>query len=1123
GHLKSMTNAAGVTFSYEFLADSEAPYSKLKPENNSSEAVPSVIYYDKGNTSIIKSILMTDDTTLNYENGFLRGIIGLEEKISIEDINKVILNDDEYTKIYDEKGTLEKVVTSGQTEIYFDGDEISEVVSEDSSRVLYTGGRISELYDKKEGIKYTTDETGRPIKAVYDNGKVADYTYETLSDGRIKVTITTVESGSAESSVTVRLYENDLLVWQKTSLGVESVYEYETIPGSQTEEKRIKKITQTKSGVEIGRYVYDYQTDRTTVTDINEDRREYDLDGSIRSLYTHEGYVYSYTVTEYGSLVKEMIMYQKKDGSGRVIYYENGEITKVESPDGTVIKNPVFDSAGTLKSFTVILPSGESRDSTIYEDGWSDIVTPDGTKLIYKGNVLIAVNSNHKLFMFQKTEKIPSGITIDITEDASALDHIAFEEGELTEITRIKLLDDYGILGTIKPLDYSTIPGSKPWCVQEHASTRGIESLSIEGDTMTLQADMHPQTDPEDDNCYTQGEVYYDLAEYNQWGAFKCGEFDLTNKRLSFYVKLEADSLPQGKGVILQAFAKMNDGLSEYSTQITITEDGIWQKVVLDISTEKPLFGVMDPNFDPTKVRLLGIRLKDPTTNLVYNGKVYVKDANYSTLAENEDFIDMPFFIDKASVKPYVGAIPDDQPVQGDPNYFSWADVEEFVVDSGFNQIDAETRKIYLDKGTWRAQDIAFSRGLEKLERDDVNNQWNVNLDLTSGSYANNDGEMFVDLRYDLPNHEWTGPLDLTGKEITFRVKVPEDFPLTSASGDGKPSVWAQLFVKDENYNYQYGKSFNITKSGEWIIISLKPQFGEIEEKNSKTSPDFDPTKIVHIGIKFSCNEGVPVKYKGQISVQNGTDPDIFNQYTPVTLIDINALSCYAAKNNVVLTFEEFLGPQIQLARESLPTYFKDDTFDMATEYYPSGAVMSILKGSERVEHYDTNGKLTSITDKNYKTLVKYEYDENGDMVNIDYSGLREDTRSSMESARVQAKQKAAETVNELGRSKKYAEDYVTDIIQPELDSLNARRSSYKRAWSEWNDKEYDWWEWGRNEEKCAYMHAYENAIGQIDGMILALREKERALYTELDAEIAKTTADVNAELEKTLTGINEK
>ena len=698
GHLKKIVTEGGKEYFYNYI-NTQPPRSVITVQGVTDNSIPAEVHYNNDDKKSIEKIVMLNGSQMTYSEGVLAGIQGLTEQIGVDTEGKFVFDGNSYQRHYDQKGDLEKIITEDKTSIYFTEGEISEVHSEDGSRVLYTGGNISEIFDKKQGVSYETDESARPIKATYANGDVFNYTYEIVEDDITKVTITQQD----KDSTTIRHYKEDILVWQRNLLGVISEYKYETIDSG----KRISEIIQTKNNKDIGHYIYEYLEEKTIVTDIDGMRREYDKEGNIKFLYKQDGHVYNYHLTEYNTLVKELVRYHKKDSSGRVIYYKNGDIDYVESPDGTVLKDISFEHEGVLRNFTVVYPNKDTRHCNVHEDDWSEIVSVDGTKLLYKGNDLVAVNSNHKLLMFDETKKIPSSIELDISEDPDALDYIDIAEGEISDYMRFKLLKDHGAVD--KTLDYVTISHDTDWEVQNHGDTKGIKSVSNTGDTIIADAGMNGSSYSE-----KQGEVYLDLAEYSEFGTLQKGHYDFDNKRLSFYVKLEDNTLDDNNKLTLQAFAKSNDWKSEYSIEVTLTKDGVWHRVDLEISDKKPIFGLMDPGFDPKKVRLVGLRLKTPGTGTVYNGKIYIKDANHSNIAETERIIDAPFLVNKESVESYIGSVPGNQTVNGNPNYISWTDIPTVYFDGNNTPAASDNSSIDLDKGIWRAQDIVYSRVYKK-------------------------------------------------------------------------------------------------------------------------------------------------------------------------------------------------------------------------------------------------------------------------------------------------------------------------------------------------------------------------------------------------------------------------
>jgi len=1103
GRLRAVIGTDNIQRSYMYTDDADGKRSMLVSGVPGAADLPKTIVYSQTDGITPGSIILFDGTVIDHDHGRISSITGLSQRINVYGTGEMVFDNGKYRRFYDEQRNINKLIDENNTSICFDDGEISSVEAEDGSWVIYRGATISDLYDKKEGAHYETDpDTGRITKVTYDDGRVYIYSYRLGASGILEAAIT---NAGDDKDVTLRFYDGEYLVRQELPSGVILEYTYEADPDNEGKE-RIIELYQAKNGKELLCLVYRYAGTKTFVTDSNGTEREYAENGEILYLYTADGYVYKYTHTEQGTLIMELSRQEHSDG--RIVYYANGEVDRVVSPDGTVLKDTVFDSSGKLESFTVILPSGRSRHVRVYQDEWTTITAPDGVKLIYKGNVLVAVNASSRLFMYDAAEKIPSVIPLDISDDLPALSYIEGVEGDLTEYEKHKLYHQYNI--SEKPIvEYITVNGNNtrwnPQTSSQHGA-QAITSASCSGSTVVMNASITGGN-----TSYSKGEAFLDLR-YPAQGVTGSSYYDLDGKSLSYYIKLEDNTLADGDKVDFRIFLKTDGWASQYSMPVTISSDGVWYKITLDVSGSAPEGGYQDSAFDPSRIRLVGIRAESFYSGMSYNGKIYVKDANHSMPPAGERVIDTPFLVNRSSVEPYVGVISEDQPLGGNPGYIGWDDIPAIYqgVEEGI-----DNGVIDLDKGSWRIQTFTGSLGVKEIERNDAENFWQLGLDLKAGDDSLNQGEMFIDLRYDVPDYEWTGPVNLTGKTMTFKVKAPEGFPIS----DDKP-LWAQVFVKDINNNHQYGMNTLITAAGEWLEVTISPQFGEIEEGNSETSPDFDPTQCVHIGVKISFNEGAAGEYQGDFFVRNEINPDILNETTPVYRIDANALRDYAIDNNIVLTYEEHLGEQVRLAREALPSYFRDSGYTMATEYYPWGKVKSVLKGNSRIESYDTEGRLTSVTDAGGKELVKYRYSSEGDLVEVDYSGIRDEIKWSMQEARDKITAEAEKTIMEMAEAKKYAHAYVDSMIKPGLDALQNAENDLRRMWHEWDRKRFGWWQWGQKNEKKQAMRSIEDALRRVDAERRKLYSQAAELYAEIDNDLEAARADILEQLEINLENI---
>jgi len=1026
-----------------------------------------IVEFDEGmdlNDTIPLQITYSSESGYNYVLMSDGTVIEGTDNISFSDdssgdsllfgLNSLVFERDNIQRVYDAEGNLVNVVTDQDTSVTF--DENGNVVSVENSegiRYLFEDKVLTNLTNE-EGAEFEFYPDGKVATATYLDGRVYSYTYETSPDGVEQVYV------YDNSMQTTRLYEKDLLIWQKNDRGVISEYTYDTV-----DPDKLCEVTQKKNGKVLNSFVYGEELDATTVTDLEGNVRTYDSEGKLISLFDIRGNLFRYHHTEEGTLIAELSELHKEDG--RIIHYRNGAVDYVECPNGTVITNIGFDRDGKLERFTVILTGGETR--TCFVDGeWTEIVTDDGTKLIYRNNILIAVNTKGRLLRFQPDEW-PD--TIETEENYNKI-------------------------------EFDTVCSGNGWQKQAHPSSLGVSDISYDSETdlLTIDADIDGSV-----SSHKQGEIFLDL-QYNAGNV--SGPLSLKDQEISFLIKLPEGALADGNPLIVQVFAKDNEWRSQYGTEVTITKDGSWYKVSLSPSETNPPWGITDDGFDPDNVRLIGIRIKTPYDNAsVYDGSILVQDGNNFNLEEGETYIDTPFLVDKKSVEPYIGVIPDEQSNPGNPNYISWDAIRTFN-DSGDGQ---DNGILDLEIGSWRAQDVYHTMGIRSADRDSANNQWLVDTRLKSGDVAYNDGEMFVDVRYDIPNYTYTGPLNLTGKELTFKVKIPEE--LLSSEGE---ACWAQVFVKDEEYDFQYGTSVYLHQADEWYTVTLIPQNGYIY--NGETAPDFDPSRIVNIGVKISCGKNSDIDFEGQILVSCETPPEILNENSPKLLVDVNGLKQHAIEEAIVLTFEEELGPEIELAKTHVPGYFKDDSWAMVTEYYQNGSIKSVLKGSARIENYDTDGKLLNICDKDTNLLINYTYNEDGEMIDIDYAKMRNDLADSIEKVRKETNDKIVEALKSLADEKQLATEQIDAEINSARNCYHSQTAELQRQWHELNNKDVWFWE---KKWKSRTLDEIGRALGEVARQLAELNAQAMEAYAQLDSEVESLRDDLVQQGEEALAEID--
>ncbi|MDD3089870.1 MAG: hypothetical protein PHT95_08000, partial [Candidatus Omnitrophica bacterium] len=182
----------------------------------------------------------------------------------------------------------------------------------------------------------------------------------------------------------------------------------------------------------------------------------------------------------------------------------------------------------------------------------------------------------------------------------------------------------------------------------------------------------------------------------------------------------------------------------------------------------------------------------------------------------------------------------------------------------------AETNDALVTSALWRPQTTSNSKGITHLEMDHCTGEWTVESDIVAGSADRSSGEMYLDLRYDIPGVNGGPALDLRGMEISFLIKA--DLSLVPAGG--KPCE-LEVFAKDSSWKTQYGVKAELTVSGEWFKVTLVPTQGAIGL--GYTDPGFDPSSIVMIGLRLSA-PGTASKgsmYRGTLTVKHDVMPDL--------------------------------------------------------------------------------------------------------------------------------------------------------------------------------------------------------------------------------------------------------
>jgi hypothetical protein len=173
--------------------------------------------------------------------------------------------------------------------------------------------------------------------------------------------------------------------------------------------------------------------------------------------------------------------------------------------------------------------------------------------------------------------------------------------------------------------------------------------------------------------------------------------------------------------------------------------------------------------------------------------------------------------------------------------------------------VDAKSRKLAygFESGSegWAVRAVAGSRAFrqakpssEQAKQD--KGSLRLDTELVAGDTDKSQGEAFVRL---------STPTDLTGKRITAAV-----FAGAGAAGDDAKPNGFQLFAKDERGQSVYGTWYNL-REDEWIELELL--LTGAEPTGGYMDAEFDPHKIVEVGIKIGTGQGSGSTFTGPVYV----------------------------------------------------------------------------------------------------------------------------------------------------------------------------------------------------------------------------------------------------------------
>ncbi|MDD4957656.1 MAG: cysteine peptidase family C39 domain-containing protein [Candidatus Omnitrophica bacterium] len=537
--------------------------------------------------------------------------------------------------------------------------------------------------------------------------------------------------------------------------------------------------------------------------------------------------MYAYDVDEDGGAVTTINYTYKKLDDGTQIEYFKGSIVKITKPDGSTIDNVEFDPVTRkLSKFSLHTADGKHRNVSIQDD-LVIFEMEDSTRLVFYEDKLVALGNSQGIVPIYDLDKLSDIVYVRDPGDAPDV-----------------------------PIEEIDIAASN-WRHQTYEDSLGIRF--VERDYADDQWELSVDLEAGDAN-YSEGEMFLDLR-YDIPGLAWQAPIDMTGKEISFLVKLddsfEYDPLYPPE---IQVFAKDSSWNTQYGTEVVVDSTSSWITISLRPTEENINLGYTDPGFDPTKIVMLGIRITPQgyaPEGLKYLGKVMVKENILPDLFENVNCEGSP--LDDLYYGLGVGRNLD-LLTGGEPLD------EEGILENFVDSLGSGPSGLYqqnlLNQISWHIEDENEAlKAIKSVYRDTATDEFVLTMDLETDSATNSKGEIYFDLRKDVPGLGWDDPLNMTSRPLSMLIEVPEEMIGSVECPNG-----ARLFVEDASGNIQYGTWVNLKEGEKLYQMDLTPTFGDIPM--GYTFPGFDPSRIVRVGINISTQSGSNTDFHGQVRVK---------------------------------------------------------------------------------------------------------------------------------------------------------------------------------------------------------------------------------------------------------------
>ena len=693
----------------------------------------------------------------------------------------------------------------------------STMIDPDGSQYFFEGGTLQDFINGDD-IHYEVDDDGNITQLTrLSSGEVflPDYRSEPGAQPEIIAFV-------SETNGTEYVYVDDLLMEVNDPAGVDIDYNYDG-------QNRILRMDISYGGVRSSTYNYAYIDDQTLITDDIGNIRTFGADGRVISLETpyNETYLYGYDEDENGDPMTFINFTYKDYDDGTRLEYFRGQLVKVNRPDGSYIDNIKFDTVeDELKRFTLHTSEGKHHN-VLLEGDFLQIEMEDSSRLVFYEDKLVALGSSQGIVPLY---------------DIETLKDIIFSRD-----------DDGGYI----PPEAIDVAASN-WRHQTYDDTMAIQFVERDYTNNQWEVDLNLIAD---DTNYSKGEMYLDLR-YDIPGLAYQAPINMQGEEISFLIQLDDnfDYNPNYPPKI-QVFAKDDNWNSQYGMPIEVIRTGSWLEVSL-IPTEDDIhLGFTDPGFDPTKITMIGLRVTandNAPAGEVCIGDVLVKHNILPDLFENVNYEGTA--VD--DLYESLGLTRDLDLLDGEGEPME----EEAYLRNFADALNAGPTGSYqeslLDGVCWHVEtEATHIQGIQSVYREAATGEYVLGMDISSTDQNNTEGEIYFDVRSDVPGLGWNQPINFTGQPLRVLIQVPEGMIGPEEEPNG-----ARIFVEDDSMRLQYGSWTNLKLADNWYELVLEPTSGEIPM--GYTDPDFDASKIVKIGINIATKEGSETDFDGEIRVK---------------------------------------------------------------------------------------------------------------------------------------------------------------------------------------------------------------------------------------------------------------